>query len=358
MRTLRTVILIAILSVALAETVARAVPAIPPMVANLEPERVWEDRFLDMMRGDRNIIMGGFHRPHPTRGWTVAPHAHETVDGFSYTTNERAYRSLSAYTPDPAKYTVLAIGDSFTFGIDTNDTATWPYLLQQRDSRLNVINLGVGGYGIDQMYVTLRETIHEYRPRLVIVAFVGDDVRRAFLSFRDYKKPRFVLRQGLLQLMNTPVGAPDEVIREIEERRRSRLERSYTARILRGITRRALESSAPPADVPLGRGAIELVTRLFDEMHDLTRREGAEFLLVYLSYGEGLFDASLVEEGEEFLRRYGAERPVATLDMRPFFLQPQRKDWVKGHYQARENLVVSEVIRARILPLISRSRGY
>lgn len=171
-RALRTVVTIGLITVAMIETAARLLPGIPSMVKNLEPEREWEDRFLDMMHRDGTIVMAGFHRAHPTRGWTVAPNAHQTVDGFTYTTNERGYRSLRPYTPDPAKYTVLAIGDSFTFGIDTNDAETWPYLLQAKDSRLNVINLGVGGYGIDQMYLTLRETIGEYNPRLVIVAFI------------------------------------------------------------------------------------------------------------------------------------------------------------------------------------------
>jgi hypothetical protein len=129
---------------ALLEAGARLVPSVAPRVAQLEPERIWEDRFLDMMRSG-HIDMAGVYQPHPMRGWSVVPNVHTVVDGFTYTTNERGARSLTAYRPDPTKYTVLAIGDSFTFGVEANDTATWPYLLQAKDPRLNVVNLGVGG---------------------------------------------------------------------------------------------------------------------------------------------------------------------------------------------------------------------
>jgi len=352
LRGLGTVAIIALITVAITEITARFVPGLPSRVRSLEPERAWEDRFLEMMHKDGTLVVGGFHRPHPTRGWTVAPNAHQVVDGFRYTTNERGYRSLRPYTPDSAKYTVLVIGDSFTFGIDTNDEETWPYLLETKDPGLNVINLGVGGYGIDQMDVTLQETVGVYHPDLVIIAFIGDDLRRTFLSFRDYKKPRFVLDRGGVRLTNVPIGTPDAVTSEIESRRRW-FDHSYTFGLLRGLTRVARGYTMPPADKPLPTDAMELDTRLLDQMRDVSRRNGAEFLLVYLSYGEGLFDANLTEEGEAFLRNYGEHAHVPTLDTRPAFLRQHRVDWVKGHYQGRENQVVSAAIYERILPLMS-----
>jgi hypothetical protein len=67
-RALRTVAIIAVITLAMAETAARLVPEIPSMIRSLEPERAWEDRFLEMMHRDGTLVMGGFHRPHPTRG--------------------------------------------------------------------------------------------------------------------------------------------------------------------------------------------------------------------------------------------------------------------------------------------------
>ena len=96
MRGLGYVLFVTLASAVLFEGIARLVPSVPARVASLEPERIWEDRFLEMMRRDRQFIVGGFHRPHPTRGWTVSPNVRETVDGFTYTTNDRGHRSLRA----------------------------------------------------------------------------------------------------------------------------------------------------------------------------------------------------------------------------------------------------------------------
>ncbi len=355
MSLLRKILLVVALSVAIVEATSRLVSSIPPMVVSLEPERVWEDRFVEAMRRGHTIVMAGFHRPHPTRGWTVAPNAHETFEGFTYTTNEKGHRSLSPSSPDASRYTVLAVGDSFTFGVDANDTETWPYLLQSKDPRLNVINLGVGGYGIDQMYLVLEESIREYHPQLVIVAFIGDDLHRALLSFRDYKKPRFVLERGELRLTNVPIGSPEVVLSEINNRRQW-LDGFYTLRILRGIGGRVFGYSAPPPGVPLGADERALIAQLFDEMHAIGRKHRAEFLLVYFSYGDGIFDPTLLEEGEEFLRSYTKQRQVAAVDMRPFFLAQSPRDWVKGHFQAHENRLVSDTLYDRIRPMMGAFR--
>ena len=115
-----------------------------------------------------------------------------------------------------------------------------------------------------------------------------------------------------LRLTNVPIGTPDAVIREIESRRRW-FDHSYTFGLLRGLTRVARGYTMPPADKPLPTDAMELNTRLLDQMRDVSRWNGAEFLLVYLSYGEGLFDPNLTEEGEEFLRNYGEHAHVRYL---------------------------------------------
>jgi len=57
------------------------------------------------------------------------------------------------------------------------------------------------------------------------------------------------------------------------------------------------------------------------------------------------------------LRAYAERGHVATLDTRPVFLRQHRIDWVKGHYQGRENAVVSAAIYEQILPLMAKASG-
>ena len=182
-------------------------------------ESWWEKRFLER-HANNEYVFGGLHDPHPTRGWTPKKNFAKRIYGRDYTLNEHGYRSRRRYVDDPSKFTVLLVGDSFTFGISADDTEIWPVLLEERNPSLNVINLGVAGYGIGQMYITLRESIQTYRPNLTIAAFITDNLDRTLLSFRDYKKPRFVLVGDSLVLSNTPIGAVDETYEEVKRKYR------------------------------------------------------------------------------------------------------------------------------------------
>ena len=103
------------------------------------------------------------------------------------------------------------LGDSFTFGEDVGDDETYSHHLEQLLPGTEVINLGVHGYGHDQMLIYLREEGVRYRPDVVILGFLTGDMERNVLSFRDYAKPRFVLDGGKLALRNSPVPPPAEM---------------------------------------------------------------------------------------------------------------------------------------------------
>ena len=97
--------------------------------------------------------------------------------------NEKGYRGPLADKPRTAPVRVVALGDSFTFGYGVEETQTWPRLLQQSlnagrggDERVEVVNLGVGGYGTWQESIWLERNWEELRPDLVILGFyVGND---------------------------------------------------------------------------------------------------------------------------------------------------------------------------------------
>lgn len=59
---------------------------------------------------------------------------------------------------------ILISGDFFTFGDEASDDETYPYYLQQMLLGAEVINMGVHGYGHDQMLIYLKEEGMKYRP--------------------------------------------------------------------------------------------------------------------------------------------------------------------------------------------------
>jgi hypothetical protein len=107
----------------------------------------------------------------------------------------------------------LILGDSFTFGDEVSDDETYAFYLQQMLPQAEVINMGVHGYGHDQMLILLREEGIKYEPDIVIVGFLALDMSRNLLSFRDFAKPRYVLEKGKLRLTGTPIPRPEEILK-------------------------------------------------------------------------------------------------------------------------------------------------
>lgn len=80
-------------------------------------------------------------------------------------------------------FRIAALGDSFTFGYGVEEEEAWPRLLEERLSertegrgRIELVNLGVGGYGTFQQLSWLARKWEALQPDLVIIAFyVGND---------------------------------------------------------------------------------------------------------------------------------------------------------------------------------------
>jgi len=117
--------------------------------------------------------------------------------------------------------TMAAFGDSFTFCDEVGDAETWEVRLATR-LRADVLNYGVGGYGIDQAVLRYEAYARSAPPRTVVLAFISENINRNVNVYRKFyypktqatfTKPRFVLGPDGLELLANPV-------RDIAERDR------------------------------------------------------------------------------------------------------------------------------------------
>jgi len=153
----------------------------------------------------------------PSKGWMPKPNLRDVrvFNNKILNTNSKGLRGKRdfPYTKDKEKLRILILGDSFTFGDEVSDDETYASYLQQILPHTEVINMGIHGYGHDQMLILLREEGIKYEPDIVIVGFLPLDMSRNLLKFRDFAKPRFVLETGKLKLTGTPVPRPEEVFK-------------------------------------------------------------------------------------------------------------------------------------------------
>lgn len=93
---------------------------------------------------------------------------------------------------------ILAIGDSYTVGVEVDNADTWPSQLELK-SRIKVFNGGVGGYGLDQMLTRTRLVAEKQKIDFIIVAFIAESITRVKQKKQfSIMKPNYSIRDGKL----------------------------------------------------------------------------------------------------------------------------------------------------------------
>lgn len=162
--------------------------------------------FLSKKSGDGSV------RGDPEVGWSYTPGFHKKDyfgPGKDYTINANGFRGTEDYTPakPPGRYRIMIPGDSFTNGSGVSDDETFAARLQALDPRLQTINLGLGGGGVDQSVLWYEREAKIYEHDLVMLSFIRADFDRMIGdTFNTTNpKPRFMLVNGKLELTGLPL---------------------------------------------------------------------------------------------------------------------------------------------------------
>ena len=263
-------------------------------------------------------INGQYAAYHPTRGWALRPDIRDmsVFEGRILNTNSKGLRGKTEYNYQrtAGKQRILVLGDSFTFGTEVSDDETYSHYLESALPNIEVLNLGVQGYGHDQMLLYLKEEGVKYHPDVVILGFDFPDAYRNLLTFFGYAKPEFEMAAGGLQLTNVPVPTPDQVLAEVPYR--------PEALDLAVMLRERLFFRFGMTE----KKAKNLTRSILDEMIAAARKAGATPVLVYLPIlGELLDSSASMNAGERYLYDYCQNRAVSCLFLRPRFVGEIRK---------------------------------
>lgn len=167
-------------------------------------------------------IQNFFCQYHPLMGWVNKPNYHDVVTvtrdfTFFVTHNSRGLRgSEHEYARVPGKYRILVLGDSFAWGFGVRDNEVFSQVLESLSPDVEVINMGVSGYGTDQELLLYTEEGYKYQPDLVILAFFSNDLDEISSSISyGYPKPFFLLDSQPLTVTNVPVPKTSETERKL-----------------------------------------------------------------------------------------------------------------------------------------------
>ena len=130
-------------------------------------------------------------------GWEPVPNASGNFSNGAYdgavTYDEHGIRKNSQNGTRAENYeNIFFIGDSTTASLEVDDNETVPAVLEQllrRDGHeVNVINLGVRGYGTDQSVLRAKAYASRYKPAQIIYMYTDNDVFNNNTIKRPYRK--------------------------------------------------------------------------------------------------------------------------------------------------------------------------
>ena len=105
---------------------------------------------------------------------------------------------------------VMILGDSFMWGPYVEVSATVAQQLQRLlGTDYQILNLGVPGWGIDQMYLAYLKYMAALQPKIVVLAYIDEDVARVLEAYRaeaGMTKPSFSIISGRLVLREAHAG--------------------------------------------------------------------------------------------------------------------------------------------------------
>ena len=226
----------------------------------------------------------GHTRYDPDLGWANIPNT-SLKDyygpGLDLTINPQGFRGtrpVEAQVPS-GMLRIICSGDSMTLGYGVGDDQTWCQALAALDPRLEAVNMGQGGYGVDQAYLWYRRDGAALARQLHIFAFIISDFdRMQGTSFYDYGKPVLMVQNGSLVVTNTPVPRVARARPWLMQNLPSALERLGTFQIASRIVQ---PLAAHRAD-PYAGGNRERALAVFEDLRRLNTAKGSELLLVYL----------------------------------------------------------------------------
>jgi hypothetical protein len=138
-------------------------------------------------------------------------------------------RGKPSYSPEPPEgvVRVCAFGESFTYGDGVAAEESWPARTElHAGGRVEVLNFGVGGYGLDQAYLCFRRHAPRLDPDLILVGLTHHAIERTINIYHPYYtcdsglaliKPRFIVQGDSLERLVPRLPDPIEFLDQLAD---------------------------------------------------------------------------------------------------------------------------------------------
>lgn len=313
----------------------------------------------------------------PTLGWSIK---HNGISEL-YQANSSGIRSDREYSLTLADgiLRVATFGDSFTHCDDVKNNETWQAIIESYTSTIEVLNFGVGGYGLDQAYLRYIEDGRQYKPDIVLIGFMSENIFRNINTYRPFlfpktglplTKPRYVLSGEKLTLIANPmkslddykkfllhaqdvlpkIGANDDYYTYKKFYTTNVFDWSPTFRIIK-ILMHGTNQKYPLEEIITNNrynkdsDAFKITTKIFDKVYNAALENGSTpIILVFPDKPDVSLYYSKQEKVYTPLLSYFDSKGYQYIDIMNAFQNTDIEDLFEGHYSPLANKLVAEYI--------------
>ena len=252
-------------------------------------------------------------------GWVNVPNFYSKDfynPGVYVQTNSQGFRNQENFSGQvpPGKLRIICSGDSFTFGIGVDNDHTWCGQLASVDHRLQAVNMGVPGYGVDQIYLMYLRAGARLDYDAQIFAVITDDFRRMQnSSFLGYSKPMLVLQGDRLVVTHVPVPKKSAFSRWLSWNGGTFSEFKSVS-VLQSVLDK-FHTVAPASSDPLAGAAREVTARIIESLRAANRQKKGVLVVVFLPTLKELTSEGPSGTWRALLRDESAKQGVAFVDL-------------------------------------------
>jgi len=298
-------------------------------------------------------------------GWINEPNLHIQDmygPGRTFSTNSMAFRSNRETTSSiPAgKVRIVCSGDSFTMGYGVDTDAGWCQQLESIDSQLESVNMGMGGYGVDQAYLWYKRNSSKLKHDIQLFAFITDDFRRMQSDkFQGYGKPFLKVENGVIVDTNRPVPRISYVFPRFPLVRDG-IGNLNVVKLLQRVVVRMKPAEKSAGVVEAGGDSDgetqKVVSKIFEDLQKINQSKDSIFVLVYLPRRPNDVLGKETGPWRQFIHDVSVERgyPIVDLVDEMAKLSPQESVGLysdNGHYSEKGNQIAARLLYKQLVAL-------
>jgi len=129
------------------------------------------------LRNFLSVKKGKYITLDPVLGWVMT--SENNAAGMR---DDREYEKA----PPPGTVRISAFGDSFTYGSDVKLGETWEKQLARSFPSFEILNYGVGAYGLDQAHLRYLKVGAEYHPHVLFIGYMSENLTAMSMCFARF----------------------------------------------------------------------------------------------------------------------------------------------------------------------------